>query len=338
MRTTFWTVLLLVAISPASYCGQEGSATVDPWRFAVLCDTRGDDEPTLRKTCINDAVVQAIAEDVVAENCEIVLVPGDLVNGWWASGGTDYSEQFLNWRMAMSPVYDAGIPVYPVRGNHENCTTTIPNYPPPDPRLLEAYLDAFRWDVPRNGPEREESLTYYVEYENALFVGLDEYITPHRVNQAWLEGVLPDPADPEAPYVFVYGHEPAYRVCHEDCLASYVPERDAFWSTLKEKRVLAYFCGHDHLTYAQTSSAQTPPYQIVVGGGGAPLVPDAKLPPVQTQSCPLAPELGAHYVNNTNYGYVIVTVADTRVDAVFRHWNGPIVDTWTDVPLFIYKP
>lgn len=337
MRATFWVLLLLALISIASHCSQEASAAADAWRFAVLCDTRGDNEPTLRKTCINDAVVEAIAHDIVAEKCKIVLVPGDLVNGWWASGGTDYAEQFQNWKTAMEPVYSADISVYPVRGNHENCSREP--YPPPDPELLEAYLGAFSGNVPLNGPEREESLTYFVEYKNALFIGLDQYITPHRVNQDWLDEVLHDHLDnlPDGdtpPFVFVYGHEPAYRVCHEDCLAIYSAERNVFWRTLEENGVLAYFCGHDHLTYAQASSGDTPPHQIVVGGGGAPFVPNKSF--YDPDVCPLAPELGLHYANNTNYAYVIVTVTDMQVDAVLRLWSGPLVRTWTDVPLFTY--
>jgi hypothetical protein len=338
MRTVSRIVLLIVILGLAGSWSPSAVADTEPWRFAVLCDTRGDNVSTLRKTCINDAVVEAIAADIVGMGCEAVLVPGDLVNGWFDNGGTDYAEQFRNWRMAMRPVYDVGIAVYPVRGNHENCSETIPSYPPPDPKLLEAYLATFQWDVPRNGPVREESLTYFVKHKNALFVGLDQYITLHRVNQPWLERVLNAHAGTEAgsPYVFVYGHEPAYRVCHADCLATYEPERDAFWSLLKDRGVLAYFCGHDHLTYAQSPSAITPPYQIVVGGGGAPFVPDSELPPVQTPSCVLAPELGDHYVNNKAYAYVVVTVADNRVDAMLRQWSGPTIDTWTELPLFTY--
>ena len=37
-------------------------------------------------------------------------------------------------------------------------------------------------------PEGEAGLTYSVTAKNALFVGLDEYVNLHRVNQAWLDG------------------------------------------------------------------------------------------------------------------------------------------------------
>ena len=58
----------------------------------------------------------AIAEEIVSQGCELVIVPGDLINRWWANGGTAYAYQFQLWGTIMQPVYEAGIPVYPVRG------------------------------------------------------------------------------------------------------------------------------------------------------------------------------------------------------------------------------
>ncbi|MCX5823636.1 MAG: metallophosphoesterase [Deltaproteobacteria bacterium] len=56
---------------------------------------------------------------MVKEGAELVIFPGDLVNGWYAIN-TPYADQFATWRKAMAPAYDAGIKVYPVRGNHED--------------------------------------------------------------------------------------------------------------------------------------------------------------------------------------------------------------------------
>lgn len=84
----------------------------------------------------------------------MVIFPGDMVNGWFYIS-TPYADQFATWRKAMAPVYDAGITVYPVRGNHENGPSTPPYYfrwPPgsgpeptilPDAGLMTASLDAF---------------------------------------------------------------------------------------------------------------------------------------------------------------------------------------------------
>lgn len=92
------------------------------WKFAVISNTQGDNSETNNKSCINDAVVRAMAEDIVRENPDLVLVSGDLINGWFRNGGTDYAAQYANWKEAMRSVYHAGIRVYPIRGNHDSGT------------------------------------------------------------------------------------------------------------------------------------------------------------------------------------------------------------------------
>ncbi len=112
-------------------CSHRGLAPlVENWKFAVMCDTRGDNTRTPGKTCLNDEVVKAIARDIKREGCELVIVPGDMVNGWIANGGekicgiskgsTSYERQFANWKEAMDPCYGSGIKVYTIRGNHEH--------------------------------------------------------------------------------------------------------------------------------------------------------------------------------------------------------------------------
>src|SRR5665647_3300676 len=133
-----------------------GGIQVQPkWSFAVLCDTRGDnDSANLSKSGVNEVVLDSMARDIVKEGAELVIVSGDLVNGWFYIS-TRYADQFATWRKVMAPVYDAGIKVYPVRGNHENGPPDPPiNFPwPPDPpnypairpipELKAAYLAAF---------------------------------------------------------------------------------------------------------------------------------------------------------------------------------------------------
>lgn len=178
------------------------------WKFAVLCDTRGGDQNGSNKSCINDTVVKALAQAVVADGCELVIVPGDLVNGWWrnccndstgrccrngANGCSDncrisYEAQFNNWKKAMAPVYEAGIDIYAVRGNHEDGPSIYPpEYPyntSPDQQLKSSFVKAFGSTETSNGPSGEENLTYSFTHDNALFIGLDEYVTPHKINQA----------------------------------------------------------------------------------------------------------------------------------------------------------
>ena len=163
----------------------------------------------------------------------------------------------------MRPVHDyangTGVPVYVVRGNHENGSE----------RLLEAYLGTVAQGMPGNGPPGEVCLTYAFSFGGARFIGLDEY-APHdgqteTVDQDWLDGTLNATTEPIR---FVFGHAPAWSVdADEDDLSSHPAERDAFWTSLADHCVTAYLCGHEHL-YARGEARGVT--QVIVGTGGAP--------------------------------------------------------------------
>ena len=87
------------------------SSLGDPWRFIATGDSRGSDNG------VNATILGELATEIVNQSVELVIFPGDLV-----TGGVDQAtleSQLLNWRGIMQPVYDAGIGVYPVRGNHD---------------------------------------------------------------------------------------------------------------------------------------------------------------------------------------------------------------------------
>ena len=93
------------------------TARADPWTFAFFCDGRNDVGERGGKDGVNLTVVRAIASDVARLKVSLVVFPGDLVNGGPAFGPLE--KQLGAWKEAMAPIYDAGIPVYPCRGNHE---------------------------------------------------------------------------------------------------------------------------------------------------------------------------------------------------------------------------
>ena len=76
---------------------------------------------------------------------------------------------FENWKTAVKPIYDfdrrAGIPLYAVRGNHEDGELVT------DKRLKDAYLKDIASFMPQNGPEQEKGLTYSISYRQATFIG-----------------------------------------------------------------------------------------------------------------------------------------------------------------------
>jgi hypothetical protein len=296
-----------------------GSQSPGSWNFAVLCDTRGDSNPeNLDKSGVNEVVVASVARDIVKAGAKLVIVPGDMVNGSYAIR-TPYARQFATWRKAMDPVYAAGIKVYPVRGNHEDGPfVNNEKYPwPPTeknnpavisiPELKAAFLEAFNdpW-IPANGPDGEKGLTYSFGYNNAFFIGLDEFVNPIKVNQAWLDNEL---MSNTRAHVFVYGHDPAFRVTHTDSLASYPLARDAFWDSLGKAGVKIYFCGHDHY-YNRAhvkDRAGNIIYQVLPGSGGAPF---SKWQPQQYAE---GSKVVNDYHDEVHYGYVLVTIDDTKV-------------------------
>jgi predicted phosphodiesterase len=311
-----------------------------PWIFAVISDTQDDNSKKTNNTCINDAVVKAIADDIAREKPDLVLVAGDLVNGWFRNWGTDYNTQYTNWKKAMRPVYQAGIPVYPVRGNHDSgperlALSPLPAHlePPADTPILleESFRKHFSESyIPQNGPVGEEGLSYSFIHKNAFFIGLDQYTSgQHKINQEWLDRQL---AENNQPHIFVYGHEPAFGADHRDNLGFFRETRDNFWSSIGAAGAKIYFCGHDHfynraLIHDDTGNAIR---QIILGTGGGVLrkwsghYQDGK-------------GVQGEYHNGNYHGYVLVAVDGPMVTIT---WKALIkqgkTGSWQILDRFVY--
>jgi hypothetical protein len=317
---------------------QESSA---PWNFVLLSDTQGDNKERVGKSGINDIVLQTIAEDIVKESPDFVLVAGDLVNGWFRNGGTDYASQFANWKSAMKSVYRVGIPVFPIRGNHESgpdrvVLPPLPKHlePPPEtPALLkQAFRNAFSETyIPKNGPEGEEGLTYSFIRKNAFIVGLDQYGShPHKVNQAWFDREL---AGNRKPHVFVYGHEPAFEIRHRDCLAFYPEDRNAFWDSIGRAGGQVYFCGHDHLYNRAVikDRASNPIRQVIAGTGGGYLVS-------WSGQYKESERVKGEYSVVDHHGYILVTVEEMKVTIAWKAFlRDEEVNPWRILDSFSYN-
>jgi len=293
-----------------------GATQDGPWRFAVISDTRGNPCDPDGKSGVNTRIVNRIATAVASEKPDVVLVPGDLVLGKSHSCGfaTSFETQLATWREAMKPVYGAGIPVLPVRGNHEYqskdrilldpCKPLAPN-----PAALAAYLAVFGKDVPQNGPDGQKGATFAYPHKNALIIGLDELFDLYSYDRAWLDAMLK--ANPRQ-HLFVFGHYPAFGVLHRDNLSCNSSSRDALWNTIGAHNGRMYFCGHDHLydrgevMDADGNSVQ----QVLVGNGGAPFYnysggyADKRVKP--------------HKRVLSKPGYVVVTVDGARVSVQMK--------------------
>jgi len=239
-------ILFLAAVSLAG-CAEPR------WKFIVTGDSRGGDNG------VNTTILGELATEIIKSQVDFVLISGDLVTGYVDQ---EVLESQLNtWRDTMQAVYDAGIGVYAVRGNHDVG----------EPPGVAAWNNVLGY-LPDNGPAGEKNLTYSVTHKNALIISLDQYIKLRRMNQAWLEAQL---AANTQPHIFIFGHEPAFKARHEHCLDDHVAERDAFWVSIEKAGGRTYFCGHDHLyNHGRVDDDGDPSndiHQYIIGTAGAPL-------------------------------------------------------------------
>jgi hypothetical protein len=240
-------------------------ASADSWKFIVAGDSRGSDNG------VSTTILAEIAAEVVSQDPEFIIFPGDLVTGSPGSE-TNLESQLLTWRTTMQPVYNAGIGVYPIRGNHE---------------LGTSYGTTTAWDnvftgaysLPQDGPTGEENITWSVThgtgYGQAIVLGLDQYYPTidHTVPQAWVDAKL---AATDALHVFAMGHEPAFSSDHNDCMDDAPTARNTFINSLVNAGGRIYFAGHDHYySHLRADDADAnldnDLHQFIVGTAGAPL-------------------------------------------------------------------
>jgi predicted phosphodiesterase len=213
---------------------------------------------------INKTIVKELVAETLRQKAKFVLFSGDLVLGY--TNEEVFRNQLTSWLILMAPLYDRGIGVYPVRGNHDAYSTN-------DEAVWTSVLSG-RYRLPDNGPEGEKNATWSFEYENALFIGVDEWGKhEHAVNQAWLDEQL---AKNKKPHIFVMGHEMAFKAGHhDDNLDNKPAARDAFIDSLFKAGAKVYVCGHDHF-YDRTDVSDQAKFpgqtitQLLVGTAGAP--------------------------------------------------------------------
>ncbi len=291
------------------------------WRFAFVGDTH------VPLTTVPAEIAVAASND----DARFLVIAGDVTESGAACSPSTFATQLTTWRNAMAPLSSRGIPVYVIRGNHED---DVPNG-------LSEWTNFFSgpYSMPINGPAGEQDLTYSTSltYSNALLVGLDDYVILHQVNQAWLNQQL---ATNRLPHLFVFGHEPAFKAFHTDCLGSAPVERNTFWSSLTSAGAKVYLCGHDHFfNVARIDDGDGNPandlYQFIVGTGGSTNWP----PQPYSYNGTNTPYHPVNLWNLTEtYGYLLVEINGSGVNdlGVTMTWKQRTYDTNT--ASYIYVP
>jgi len=344
MKKFYPLIFLLLCLSLLT-AGTTGSTENTPagqcalWKFAVISDTQGFNNEQKNKTCINDEILNLVAADIAVQKPDIVLVSGDLVNGWFRNGGTDYPSQYRNWKSAMKPVFSAGIKVFTIRGNHDSgperlALPPLPSNLEPPPGSLMLLEKEYRNEVngahiPMNGPENEKGLTYSFDHKNACFIALDQYTDgQHRINQEWLDRQL---SGNTQVHLFIFGHEPAFQACHIDNLSFYPEKRDRFWDSIGASKAKIYFCGHDHFYNRALipDSKGNAVWQIIAGTGGGKLRS-------WSGTYKDGDRIQCKYHNNDLHGYVLVTVDGARVKSEWRALVDVSAGRWQVLDAFSY--
>ena len=214
---------------------------VDEFSFIVTADMREYAGPEYQTLDYFFGACEAILD---VGKGDFMVSPGDIDPPWFVSE-------------TLSKVFGVDYIWYPVVGNHESETKEDMAY------LREYNAGGNKLPYIVNvGPEGSEETMYSFDYGNAHFIVLNQYYdgnsdigTDGDIVDSTYHWLAQDLKNTRKKYIFVAGHEPAYplpdmdsnRLRHYgDSLDKYPKNRDRFWKLLKEKGVLAYFCGHTH--------------------------------------------------------------------------------------------
>lgn len=250
------------------------------FKFAVTADSRAAGGAAANRNGVSAVVLDAIAKDIVTQGVDFVLFPGDMVSGE-TDNSTDLSSMLDTWKATMRPVYNAGIPVYVTRGDHEDNTPTNGARNPLDPSHAP-FLAHF--SMPANGPESELGMTYSFTLKNAKIVAFDQYAGRTAAyndtlyapgsnhGQAMNSWVLDQINNSTSGVNFVMAHEQIFPTnSHPDCLANDPDSRDALIHALGTHNG-TYFSGHDHMyirgTMTNAGGDKVPVFTVGTAGGG----------------------------------------------------------------------
>jgi hypothetical protein len=334
-------ITLLIAEISAPVHGKSAAVKkYTPWQFAVISDTQNNSREDSNKECVNEEILELIADDIADIKPDFVLVSGDLVNGWLRNGNTPYHTQYREWKKIMKPVFRKGIKVYTVRGNHDSgpervALRPLPKHLEPGKKSLSKLKKSFKREnirkyIPWNGPRKEKGLTYSFIHKNARIIGLDQYTNgQHKINQAWMNRQV---SGKKKTHLFVFGHEPAFGTDYPDNLSFYKKKRDLFWNSIGKGGGKVYFCGHDH--YYNRSlihdSRGNGIWQIIGGTGGGKLQK-------WSGNYKESRRVMCEYHNSDHYGYILVTIDNAKATIEWRALIDVSDGDWEVLDSFSYS-
>lgn len=236
-------------------------ANEDPLFIGIIGESFGDAE---MGEAFNTVVLQHLLQVLKHRNVQAVFATGNLVTA------QDHTKKPDSWILRQqlqdfSQLYSSAmgkVPFFPAMGaNEASASTTSQNF-----RENFSLGNGFAFDTNTFG--------YAVSIGKAFFAVVPTYIVDIQKGKIepsfspkmleWLDSTLKKASQSHS-YLFVVGHEPAFlpTVTFPN---KQTPQRDAFWQTLVDNEVTAYFCSHEQL-FDRTNRHGV--WQIISGGGGS---------------------------------------------------------------------
>jgi len=306
-------ILLQITYLPLRIMGNSSLEPEDEsFNFIEYGDTRASSQP--------DAV-SPIHEDIVnsflQHNPEFIVHTGDMVlaGGIWS--------QWLEFNESISSIWDAGIPLYGVVGNHEKYTDQYYQYDS-DFSNYTTYFD-FSSLIDGTG---ETELHYSFDYEGIhfIFLNTEDFFNDtaggsneFNCSLTQMNWVLSDLSSKQPDdFIVVHFHRTAWSIRdnNPNRWAEAKTIRDDFHDIFIQNGVDLVFMGHDHYYYRTIRDGI---YYVTTGGGGAPLADIDPNPPIWQEGDIAYREY--HYCNvEVNYTHAKVAALKT---------DGTVLDSFT---------
>ncbi len=252
------------------------TAPADGAQFKLIF--AGDNRPDTDSAPNLPAVFSEIADQIIAEEPNIVVLTGDYV----FNVGTNNADNLYAWSLLTNITDRIGhyAPVIGVIGNHDTGASSG-SYQP------QYFLDAF-YNI-------GEGNTYFsLNYAGVHFTILDSEVYGHegQITGAQWDWLVQDLANTTNSMKFVFAHRPLFPTTHiGSSLDINKTNRDALQALFEADNVTLFGAGHDHAYDRLTVNGVT---HVISGGLGAPSYESSWGAPINCYESTL---VSAHAVN-----------------------------------------
>lgn len=224
----------------------------EAFAFGIVPDTQGGTKgvPTHQ--------VEAVTARLLAHAPDLVIHVGDVTDGTLAGDAKLDQINLLN-SLHTTPLANAGIPLYPVRGNHDALVHTLTSGGQSVWQAGFPHLFTGPWAVidPENVPggstasPNPENYSFVINTgQNTFLIGLDMWNGGIDSNYSdWVASNLAAirTTHPDA-HIFCYSHSGLFAVAGHPAMTQYIPSGPAaFIAAGRQYRIDGWISGHNHI-------------------------------------------------------------------------------------------